>query len=170
MLNLLRKSTARKRIARSLYDKLVARAREPVFFADLRVPDTLDGRFDLLVLHAWLVLARLKETGLDRIAQDLTDTIFTGFDEALREQGAGDMSIGHRMKAMANAFFGRLAVYHAATDTDALAAALERNLWRGAVAEGCARALADYVENARKALESSALEKGGLDFGALPSI
>jgi cytochrome b pre-mRNA-processing protein 3 len=170
MLNLLRKSAARKQIARSLHDELVARARAPVFFTAFGVPDTLDGRFDLLVLHAWLVLARLKAAGLAGIAQELTDILFTGFDEALREQGAGDMGIGQRIKAMANAFYGRLAAYEAADSDTAMAEALAHNLWRGGAVDERARKLASYVRSARQSLESAALEEGRADFGPLPDL
>jgi cytochrome b pre-mRNA-processing protein 3 len=170
MLNLLRKSAARKQIAHHLYDDLVIRARAPIFFRDFGVPDSLDGRFDLITLHAWLVLARLQAAGLEQVAQDLTDTIFTGFDEALREQGAGDMSMGRKMKAMANAFYGRLAAYEGAADEGAMATALARNLWRSSEMNGRARALASYVRNARQALELSPIEQGNLDFGGLPSL
>ncbi len=169
MLNLLRKSAERKQAARALYDQLVARAREPVFFLHFGVSDTVDGRFDLLALHAWLVLARLKSAGQDELAQELTNIVFVGFDEALREQGAGDIGIGHRIKKLGNAFYGRLAAYEAAADEEALAATLARNLWRGAAVEGQARKLASYVSRARKSLESSGLEHG-LDFGPPPSI
>src|SRR6266404_6164339 len=124
MLNLLRKFAARKQQAQRLYDGLVSRAREPVFFADFGIADSLDGRFDVLAFHAWLVLKELKGSPL---AQVLTDTIFTGFDEAMREQGAGDMSIGHKLKAMAKAFYGRIAAYEAAGDQQELAAALAKN-------------------------------------------
>ena len=116
MLNLLRKSSARKQFALSLQERLVARAREPVFFAGLGVPDTLDGRFDLVTLHAWLVLERLKTQRLDAAAQALTDMLFIGFDEALRERGTGDMGMGRKMKALADAFFGRLKVYSTARE------------------------------------------------------
>jgi cytochrome b pre-mRNA-processing protein 3 len=165
MLNLLRKSAARKQHARRLYDGLVVRAREPAFFAEFSVADSLDGRFDLLVLHAWLALKELKGAPA---AQDLTDLIFTGFDEAMREQGAGDMSIGHKLKAMANAFYGRIAAYDAAKDEQELAAALAKNLWRGAEVDHRARALADYAARARQNLARSLPD--ALDFGPLPII
>ena len=165
MLNLLKKSAARKRCGRSLYDALVSRSREPVFFTTLGVADSIDGRFDLLVFHAWMALAELKGGPL---AQGLTDTIFTGFDEAMREQGAGDMGIGHKLKAMANAFYGRIAAYDAAKNEDELAAALAKNLWRGASVDGRARSLAAYAGSARAALKQSLPDS--LDFGALPII
>lgn len=166
MLNLLRKSAARKDGTRRLHDALVMRARAPVFFTAFGVPDTVDGRFDLLALHGWLALAHLKAAGRQPEAQALTDAIFTGFDEALREQGAGDMALGRRMKAMADAFFGRLAAYEAAATPDALAAAIARNLYRGGAVDGRCHAIAAYARTARESLEKGE----GLDFGPLPII
>ena len=164
MLNLLRKSAARRAFTQTLYDQLVARARAPVFFRDLGVPDSLDGRFDLVALHAWLVLERLSGAS----AQALTDMIFTGFDEALREQGTGDMGMGRKMKAMADAFFGRLVAYRDAQGLDALTAALAKNVWRGLGEDSNAIRLAAYVQSARLALATCDIESGVLDFGALP--
>lgn len=169
MLNLLRKSAARKQFAARLEAQLVARARDPYFFRTLSVSDTVDGRFDLVALHGWLVLERLKAAGLNAAAQALTDSLFIGFDEALREQGAGDMSMGKRMKAIANAFFGRLAAYSGAKDKTALAEALARNVWRGAAVDDRARLLADYVASARIALSRADVAAGILDFGPLPA-
>ena len=168
MLNLLRKSAARKLSGQRLHDDLVSRARAPVFFTTFGVTDSIDGRFDLVVLHAWLVLAGLKENGADQAAQGLTDMIFTGFDEAMREQGAGDMGLSRKMKAFADAFYGRLAAYEAATDQDQLAQALAKNLWRGAAVDARAQALAAYALRARQALARSLPE--ALDFGPLPAI
>jgi cytochrome b pre-mRNA-processing protein 3 len=165
MLNLLRKSAARKQDGRRLYEALVSRSREPVFFTSFGVADSLDGRFDVLVLHAWLVLAEL---GGGAAAQVLTDAIFTGFDEAMREQGAGDMGISRKLKAMADAYYGRLAVYDVAKDEEELAAALAKNLWRGAAVDLRARALAGYAMRARASLKQSLPD--ALDFGALPTI
>lgn len=165
MLNLLRKSAVRKQEVRRLHDELVSRARAPVFFRDFAIADTIDGRFDLLVLHAWLVLAALKSSPL---AQELTDMLFVGFDEAMREQGAGDMGISRKMKAFADAFYGRLAAYDGAPDEAALAAALAKNLWRGAPPDGRAQVLAAYAFAARCALEKSLPD--ALDFGPLPTI
>lgn len=168
MLNVLRNSQSRKQFAAALQEQLIARARAPVFFLSLGIADSMDGRFDLVTLHAWLVLERLKLAGLDDAAQSLTDMLFVGFDEALREQGIGDMGLGRRMKAMANAFFGRLKVYSAARDSDELAAALAKNIWRGAAAQNQARRLAAYVQGARAALAACDIAAGQLDFGRLP--
>src|SRR5579872_4434155 len=128
MLNLLRKSAARKDFAMRLEGQLSARARDPYFFRVLSVPDTMDGRFDMVALHGWLVLERLKAAGMDEAAQALTDVLFVAFDEALREQGTGDLGLGRRMKAFANAFFGRLIAYSGARDKAMLAEALARNV------------------------------------------
>jgi cytochrome b pre-mRNA-processing protein 3 len=168
MLNLLRKSAARKQDGRRLYDGLVSRARQPVFFRDFAVADTIDGRFDMVALHAWLVLSVLKAGGQEDAAQGLTDVIFTGFDEALREQGAGDMGISRKLKAFADGFYGRLAAYEAAPDAPALAAAIAKNLYRGAEVDAKARALADYVVRARESLKHSLPDEA--DFGPLPTI
>jgi cytochrome b pre-mRNA-processing protein 3 len=165
MLNLLKDFTARKPDHLFLYEGLVSRGRERVFFADFGVADSIDGRFDMLTFHAWLVLAELK--GAPE-AQALTDAIFTGFDEAMREQGAGDIGIGHRLKAMARAFFGRLEAYDGAKDEDELAVALARNLWRGAPVDDRARRLAAYAGRARASLRASLPD--ALDFGPLPTI
>jgi cytochrome b pre-mRNA-processing protein 3 len=165
MLNLLKDYVGRKQESGRFYDTLVSRARAPVFFADFGVADSIDGRFDVLAFHAWLVLTELKGS---EAAQALTDTIFTGFDEAMREQGAGDIGIGHRLKAMANAFYGRLAAYDGAKNQEELAAALARNLWRGAIVDQRARHLAAYAWIAREQLRRSLPQ--ALDFGPLPSI
>ena len=168
MLNLLRKSHQRKLEGQKLYDGLVSRARETVFFRDFAVADSIDGRFDLLVFHAWMVLAELKAKGADQVAQGLTDMLFTGFDEAMREQGAGDMGLGRKMKSFANAFYGRLSAYEQAASETELAQALAKNLWRGAEPDARAQKLAAYAVQARQRLRESL--PGALDFGLLPSI
>jgi cytochrome b pre-mRNA-processing protein 3 len=168
MLNLLRKSAARKELGRALEHQLASRARARCFYERLGVPDTLDGRFDMVALHAWAALTQLKEAGQDQAAQALTDALFLGFDEALREQGVSDMGMGRRMKALANAFYGRLAAYGAADTGEKMAEALARNVWRGREVDAHARALAAYVQSARVALAASDMEKHSLDFGPLP--
>lgn len=163
MLNALRRSKERRQTAARLHAVLVARAREPVFFARFGVGDTLDGRFDLMALHAWLMLDRLAADG--PLAQAFVDEVFVGFDEAFREMGAGDIGMGKRMKKVADAFYGRTKAYGEAADETAMAAALVRNLYRGQEAPGAA-ALAHYVLGARRHLHSCS--EGALDFGPLP--
>jgi cytochrome b pre-mRNA-processing protein 3 len=162
MLNAMRRSKQRRIEAGCIYAALAARAREPVFFARFGVQDTLDGRFDLLTLHAWLVLERLK--GDAQLSQALIDTIFVGFDEALREMGAGDIGMGRRMKTFAGAFYGRLKAYGEAQDEASTQEALVRNLYRGTGAPG-AVAMARYVVQAKE----QPWNGGNPDFGPLPA-
>ena len=166
MLNMLRKSKERRLTAARLHAALVARARDPVFFARFAVKDTLDGRFDLVVLHAWLVLRRLNAAD-PSLSQAVVDAVFVGFDEGLRELGAGDIGMAKRVKKLAGAFYGRTRAYDEAQDEAAMTAALIRNLYRGA-AEPSAHALARYVLEAKARLAVCDVEGGVLDFGPLP--
>jgi cytochrome b pre-mRNA-processing protein 3 len=114
------------------YGRIVERAREPLFYLDWGVPDTLDGRFEVLALHAFLVLNRLKgEPGAADFAQELFDTMFADLDRGLREMGASDIGVGRHVKAMASGFYGRVVAYEAglAGDDAVLMAALRRNLF-----------------------------------------
>ena len=168
MLNLLRSRNEEKARAHRLYAGLMERARAPAFFVSLAVPDTIDGRFDLVALHAALVLEHLKGVDGD-LAQGLTDAIFIGFDEALRELGVGDMGAGRRLKSMANAFYGRLAAYSEAYDLGALAAAINRNVYRGDAgrADQSAR-LATYAQSVRSHLAGWRPDEEPIAFGPLP--
>src|SRR5690242_8143496 len=119
-----------------LYGRAVAAGREPFFYASLGVPDTLDGRFDLIGLYAFLLIRRLQslpEPG-PSLAQAVFDAMFSDMDLNLREMGVGDLSVGRRVRAMWEAFHGRSAAYSAALESQepgALASALARNIWRG---------------------------------------
>ncbi len=92
-----------------LYSRIIEQARHPMFYAALGVPDTVDGRFDMIVLHAMLVLRRLRGQGdaAERRGQELFDLMFKDMDQSLRESGVGDMSVGKHIKRMAQAFYGR---------------------------------------------------------------
>src|SRR5512135_3312962 len=122
MLNALHRISQRARLVRSLYDRLNSQARRPAFFKDLGVADSFDGRFDMVALHAWLALERLRADRFSELARGLTDLIFIGFDEALRDLGAGDMGMGRKIKKMGDAFNGRLAAYGSARDEAELGA------------------------------------------------
>jgi cytochrome b pre-mRNA-processing protein 3 len=171
MLNALRRRSETGSLARQLQVALNARAREPVFFREFGAEDTLDGRFDILALHAWLVLSRLEKQGRSDVAKRLADSLFIGFDEALRDLGAGDMGMGRRIKKLADAFNGRMLAYEGASDAVALADAIERNIYRGRTGHMVqARALADYALRARMHLARQDLTQGTVDFGALPEL
>ena len=124
--------SARRAAVHAAYGRIVARAREPELYSGWGVPDTLDGRFELLALHAFLVLHRLRRehAATADFAQQLFDTMFADLDRALREMGVGDLGIGRRVKQMAAAFYGRIAAYEKGLGDDAaLAGALRRNLY-----------------------------------------
>jgi cytochrome b pre-mRNA-processing protein 3 len=135
-----------------------------VFFREFGVADTIDGRFDLVALHGWLALEHLKGDA----AQVLVDAVFVGFDEAMREQGQGDMGLGRKMRQFADAWYGRLSAYSGTKDTPSLAAALARNLYRGGQVDDRAMTLAEYAIAAREHLRYA--PKGRLDFGPLPAL
>ncbi len=152
----------------ALYAKAVAQARLPVFYADREVPDTVDGRFDLLALHVFLMLHRLGAEGrkTKRLSQDLFDLMFGDMDRSLREMGVSDMSVGKRVKEMARAFYGRIDAYEPAlSDSAKLEEALARNLYRGnEVKPATLSAMAHYIQSqvaALAALDAAALSEPG---------
>ena len=96
----------------AIYGMIVTQAREPLFYRDLAVPDTVNGRFDLLLLHLWLVLRRLKSAeGGAALSQALFDHFCNDMDDNLREMGVGDLTVPKRMQAFGEAFYGRTAAY-----------------------------------------------------------
>ncbi|MBS7813152.1 ubiquinol-cytochrome C chaperone family protein [Roseococcus pinisoli] len=132
-----------------LYGVAVAAAREPDFYAELGVPDTAAGRFELVALHVALLIRRLRGEGTkvgDALAQAVFDAMFSDMDLNLREMGIGDMTVGKRVKMLWEGFHGRAQAYAeaiAAGDEAGLAAALARNVWvREDAPEGSAEALA----------------------------
>ncbi len=136
-----------ERAGYELYGASVAAAREPYFYVELGVADTIDGRFDLVCLHVFLLiraLGRHKPQGPE-LGQAVFDAMFSDMDINLREMGVGDMSIAKKVKKMWEAFHGRADAYElavAAADPAALAAALTRNVWRGTAPVGSAQRLA----------------------------
>ena len=166
MLNILRRTSPTTRLAQSLHADLATAARRPVFFRELGVADTIDGRFDMVTLHAWLVLSRLSAAGRTDVSQALSNTIFIAFDEGLRDLGNGDMGMGPRMKKLGNAFNGRCQTYEAAADDAvALTEAIFRNVYRGQPGhEEQAAKLAHYVQQTRAKLAQQDPATGTLDF------
>lgn len=159
---LFRRDSHADAIASSLYGAIVAQARRPVLYTGFGVADTIDGRFEMVVLHLILVLDRLSREGADGqvLAQRLFDEHASQMDGTLREMGVGDLSVPKRMKKMAEALYGRAKAYRDALNADdhsALAAALARNVFAGVIGPPGARPLAKYVEAAAKALASTAV-------------
>lgn len=160
-----------------LYGRAVAAARQPFFYQVLAVPDTLDGRFDMIGLYVALLVRRLRhdQPPGPALAQAVFDAMFSDMDINLRELGVGDLSVGKRVRAMWEAFHGRARAYEAALDTGdaaALATALARNVWRGAAASDAARlaAIARATEAHLDRQGLAAFAAGEADFPAPEAI
>ncbi|HET8613693.1 MAG TPA: ubiquinol-cytochrome C chaperone family protein [Sphingomonas sp.] len=131
---------------RPLYDAIVAEARRPHWFSEGRVPDTFDGRFDMLSSVLALVLLRLEEEGESgrRPSARLTELFIADMDGQLRERGIGDLVVGKHIGRMMGQLGGRLTAYREGLRPEGdLAGALDRNLWRGADVPAGARAHAE---------------------------
>ena len=134
----------------AIYGMIVTQAREPLFYRDFGVPDTVNGRFDLLVLHLWMVLRRLKPIeGGASLAQSLFDRFCDDMDANLRELAVGDLKVPKQMQKLGQAFYGRAAAYDMALsdNSEALAQAINRNVLDGEQIDN-ARRLAAYTEAA----------------------
>ncbi len=165
-------------ISYQLYGALVAQARSRDFYARARVPDNLDGRFDMIVMHSFLVIRRLNLAGERGIglAQELFDDMFVDMDRSLREIGVGDLSVPKKIKVMAKAFYGRCSAYESALDArdeKALSDAIARNIYAGTDAPGGAiEALTGYmfdVESELKSQDDSRLLQGDIKFPVFAS-
>jgi cytochrome b pre-mRNA-processing protein 3 len=167
--------------AYAIYGALVSQARNPALYLHAGVPDTLEGRFEMVSLHAFLVLRRLRKVSEAQaeaaraLGQKVFDVLFDDMDQTLREIGISDLKVGKEIKYLAEAFYGRIGAYDAALDSpDAalLASALVRNVY--AQVEPAAEtvdALAAYVRRAEQALMEAPVEqllKGEVALAALP--
>jgi cytochrome b pre-mRNA-processing protein 3 len=141
----------------SLYGMIVAQARTPVFYREYGVPDTIAGRFDLLLMHLALVVERLmREEPAKAFGQALFDRFCTDMDDNLREMGIGDLSVPKHMKRVGEAFYGRAQAYQTAlaAGDSGLVETLIRNVYGGvAPAPGAAERLAAYMRRVAEVLE-----------------
>lgn len=138
------------RTARQVYELIVAKARQRGLYEHLQVADTLEGRFDALVLFAVLLMRRLGQgpQAARDLSQAIFDQLFQDMDRSLREMGVGDLSVGKRVRRLAEIFYGRAAAYRdalAAGTEEALCRALMRNFYPLGVDDRIARDLASYV-------------------------
>lgn len=149
--------------AHRLYVALVNQARAPWFFADLGVPDTPEGRFEMIGLHAALVLRRLRTEGPagQALGQALFDLMFADMDAGLRELGIGDLSVGKHVKRLARQFYARLRAIDgtlAAARMSQLEPMLRRNIYQGggAPSDEQITALAAYLFAVARDLDGQA--------------
>jgi cytochrome b pre-mRNA-processing protein 3 len=169
-----------KTAAASLYQCAVAQSRDPRFYTDLGVSDTLDGRFDLVSMHVFLIMRRLQNAGKQgkKLSQALFDHMFKNMDFTLREIGVGDLSVPRHMHKMMKAFNGRVHSYHAAindNDLESLELAVVRNIYRaeGGERPTAARLMAEYISMAASDLlqqDINTFMNGQVFFPAIPSM
>lgn len=161
------KPSPQRVIADRLHAAVMAAARRPELYLALHAPDTMEGRFEMLILHAGPALRRLEALGTAGdaraadLAKELADSIFRHLDAALREQGVGDLAVPKRMKSFAESFYGRLTVYEDALtrgDDVALRRALARNALGDAERGADAAGLAALLVATRAAMDVAGFE------------
>ena len=170
----------REVIAQRLYAALTAQARRPDFYVTCGVPDSIDGRFEMVALHAFLLFRRLKGHGdkAGAVAQSVYDVMFSDFDASVREMGAQDLGVGRRIKFMTEAMNGRFQAYEAGLahlqsqgSQIELELALKRNLYGTTEpVDECLKRMTDYMKRADGelgALPIDQLMRGILHFPAL---
>ena len=144
-----------------LYGAIVAAARHPRFYENMGVPDSIEGRFEMLVLHLFLVLNRLKDEGVEDLRQRLTDEFFTDMDRSLRELGVSDVAVGKKVRRMAKSYYGRVTAYDRALKAgpSELEDAIARNIYPDGSAAESTRAMTNYVASAVQNLGIVPLEQ-----------
>lgn len=147
----------------ALYAAAVGQARAEPLYAAFGVPDTVEGRFEMVALHVYLILRRLKgdAPGVKKVGQKLFDVMFQDMDRSLRELGVGDLSVARKIRALAENFYGRVGAYEDAllesAPPGALAAALGRNVYEEETS-AYAAPLAEYVRAAARFLDGQEIE------------
>lgn len=184
MLGWFKGRSLRRRTGQQLYERIVAQARDPALYEACGVPDTMDGRLEMVLLHTVLVLDRLHTEGAagHRLGQHLMERLVAGVDDALRRIGLGDDSVAPRIRRLAGALAERTRDYRAALRPDpgaagvSLEAALVEHVYGGAPnpagheAQASARRLAAYARRARAALAAQGADgllSGKLAFPAV---
>jgi cytochrome b pre-mRNA-processing protein 3 len=155
----------------SVYGVIVAQARSPLFYQDYRVPDTVEGRLGMIVLHLALLLRRLAGENAQKreFGQCVFDRFCQDMDDNLREMGVGDLTVPRQMRRIGEGFYGQVAAYDRALTSAAatdLEAALERNIF-GAPSAAAAAQLAPYVREAARQListDAASIVNGALGF------
>ncbi len=174
MLDFLNARTDIRRKAGEIYGAIVAQARRPAFYAELGVPDTPSGRYEMVVIHLFVVLERLRAVAgpTSPLPRLLVEAFISGMDDSLREMGTGDLAVPRKVRRAATGLYERSMAYKAALehgDMDALTAVFEEHVYQD-VAAPRARALADYIRAASAALAATDADRmvdGKLAFPAV---
>lgn len=173
MLGWLRRRSPIGRTATGIYGRVVAQARQPAFYLEHGVPDTHEGRFDLIVLHLFLALERLRGEGEagQPLGQAVMEAFVTDMDDAMREIGISDLGVPRRIKKTAAAVLERFEDYRAAlshSGNDALSQAIARHL---VISGESARSIAGYMRATSSALSAQQgvrILSGDLTFAVEP--
>jgi cytochrome b pre-mRNA-processing protein 3 len=170
-----RAARARLQAAHGLYGRAVGQARSPVFYTDYAVPDTQDGRLELIQLHVILLLRRLQrgDEAAKLLGQTLFDVFFLDLDRSLREGGVGDLSVGKWVKKIGQQFYARATAVEAALaqdDAAGLEQILTANVYAGVGARPEARALAGYLLAADRALAAEVEAGAALSALRFPTV
>ena len=159
MFALLKAKNPYEQDAALVYAAVLSQVRQPTFYIEGGVPDTLDGRFDMMVLHLFLIMDRALQEG-GKVARDfnqaLFDVTFADMDQALRDVGVGDMGVPKRMRRMMKGFNGRVHAYSEAIGSDeALEIVILRNLYGTVATPDLAglRKMKDYIRDSRAELK-----------------
>ena len=174
MLKRLFRANPMRDLGRTLYASAVEQSRKKALYRDLGAPDTVEGRFEIYSLHVILLLDRFAAAGppAKAASQALFDTYVKALDNALREMGVGDLSVGKKMRKLGEAFYGRAkssqGAFAALPDRGPMEEFLSRTVYAGVEAPPAA-ALAAYVVAQRDHLAAQPLERlleGHVDWGA----
>lgn len=171
------KGRASRKLAKKLYAQSVERAREPVFYESYSVPDSFTGRFEMVTLHAGLLINRVRGEGKDGelLAQSIFDDMFLNMEMACRQSGIGDLSVPKHIKRMMKAVKGRALSYEDAANLgiEELKAALAKNLYATVEksSDDVLSTIAAYVMECRNGLNNQSfadIQAGQIHFAALP--
>jgi cytochrome b pre-mRNA-processing protein 3 len=148
----------------SLYGTIVAQARSPAFYQAYGVPDTVNGRLEMIMLHVVLFLLRVEREAppIRALGQGLFDQFCSDMDASVREMGVGDLAVPRKMRRIGEAFYGRQAAYGSAlaqSEPIPLQAALERNVYGEKADPDCVARLATYVREAGRVLAAQGAER-----------
>lgn len=176
MLDFLNARTDMRRKAGEIYGAIVTQARRPDFYAGLGVPDTPSGRYEMVVVHLFLVLERLRSApGVDAdLPRLLVEAFIADMDDSLREMGTGDLSVPKKVRRAATGLYERSMAYKAALaagDMDALAAVLKEHVYTDDTAAQFASLLAGYVQAAAVTLAATDAQRvaaASFEFAAVP--
>jgi cytochrome b pre-mRNA-processing protein 3 len=165
MFQALRPQAALQRKASDIYGAIVTQARHPDFYGRLGVPDTPVGRYEMVVVHLFLVLERLRAdpSGTDELARALLETFVADMDDSVREMGTGDVAVGKKVRRAAAGFYERSSDYRAGLAAPApqdLARVLARHAYGHERGDDHGLELASYVRAAGTALMRHDLSGG----------